>query len=291
MVGAALRSPSARRRAAFSLSAAPSPPPLPLRRSRKFWGSRNFSGSGRFWGSCRTRDSLLPVTAPRALVVGGSSDIGTAIAADLADLGHDLVLWGRDRGRLAAAAATSGGASANVVDVTDGEAMTRALDGVLAEGGLDVVVWAAGLFDWSPAQEADPGRWRQVLDVNITAAAVLTSLVLPTLVARAPSALVYIGSGAARRAYPGNAAYVASKHGLAGLAHAVFLDVRDYGVKVSLVSPGMVAAGASLLSPAGRERPGQLLTPDDVAAAVRFVVTFPTSGCPVEIDLQPQRST
>ena len=97
--------------------------------------------------------------------------------------------------------------------------------------------------------------------------------------------------GAARRAYPGNAAYVASKHGLAGLAHAVFLDVRDHGVKVSLVSPGLVAAGAGLLSPAGRDRPGDLLTPDDVAAAVRFVVTFPATGCPVEIDLQPQRST
>ena len=231
------------------------------------------------------------MTARRALVVGGSSDIGTAVAASLADLGHDLVLWGRDRDRLADAAAACGAASVGVVDVTDGEAMRTALDEVLAVGGLEVVVWAAGVFDWAPAHEADPGRWRQVFDVNLTAAAVLTSLVLPTLVAQAPSALVYVGSGAARRAYPGNAAYVASKHGLAGLAHAVFLDVRDHGVKVSVVSPGLVAAGAGLLSPAGRERPGDLLTPDDVAAAVRFVVTFPATGCPVEIDLQPQRST
>jgi NADP-dependent 3-hydroxy acid dehydrogenase YdfG len=231
------------------------------------------------------------VTSGRALVVGGSSDIGRAVAASLADLGHEIVLWGRDRGRLVRAAATCGGASVDAVDVTDGGAVRAALDQVLAGGGLDVVVWAAGVFDWAPAHEADAGRWRQVLDVNLTAAAVLTSLVLPSLVARAPSALVYIGSGAARRAYPFNAAYVASKHGLVGLAHATFLDVRDQGVKVSLVSPGMVAAGASLLSPAGRERPGDLLTPDDVAAAVRFVVTFPVTGCPVEIDLQPQRST
>jgi NADP-dependent 3-hydroxy acid dehydrogenase YdfG len=230
------------------------------------------------------------VSTCRALVVGGSSDIGTAVAASLADLGHELVLWGRDRDRLARAAAACA-ASVGVVDVTHGDAMRVALDEVLATGGLDVVVWAAGVFDWAPAHEADARRWRQVLDVNLTAAAVLTSLVLPTLVAQAPSALVYVGSGAARRPYPGNAAYVASKHGLAGLAHAVFLDVRDHGIKVSVVSPGMVAAGASLLSPAGRERPGDLLTPDDVAAAVRFVVTFPATGCPVEIDLQPQRSS
>ena len=230
------------------------------------------------------------MTARRALVIGGSSDIGTAIAAELADLGHDLVLWGRDRDRLAAAASSCGDAAFHSVDVTDAEAMRQALDGVLTDGGIDVVVWAAGAFDWAPAHEADPGRWSEVLHVNLVAASVLTTLVLPTLVAQAPSALVYIGSGAARRTYANNAAYVASKHGLAGLAHAVFLDVRDLGVKVSLVSPGMVAAGASLLSPAGRERPGDLLTPDDVAAAVRFVVTFPATGCPVEIDLQPQRS-
>jgi NADP-dependent 3-hydroxy acid dehydrogenase YdfG len=234
------------------------------------------------------------VTARRALVVGGSSDIGRAVATDLSDLGYDVVLWGRDHQRLQAAVdackAVGGTTSAGAVDVTDQAAVRRELDGVLAGGGLDVVVWAAGSFDWAPAQEADAETWRRLLDVNLTAAAVLTALVLPALVTQAPSALVYIGSGAGRRAYPGNAAYVASKHGLVGLAHATFLDVRDLDVKVSVVSPGLVAAGAGLLSPAGQERPGDLLTPDDVAAAVRFVVTFPVTGCPVEIDLQPQRS-
>jgi NADP-dependent 3-hydroxy acid dehydrogenase YdfG len=83
---------------------------------------------------------------------------------------------------------------------------------------------------------------------------------------------------------------VATKHGLAGLAGGVWLDVRDRGVKVSLVSPGMVAAGPSLGSPAGREHPERLLQPADVASAVRFVVTFPGTGCPVEVSLQPQRT-
>ena len=174
--GRTLRCPSARRRAAFSLSAVASPPSPSS-------AIREPSGIKDLWGSCRRRVSLLGVTARRALVVGGSSDIGTAVAASLAGLGHELVLWGRDRDRLAGAAAACGAASVGVVDVTDGEAMRTALDEVLAAGGLDVVVWAAGVFDWAPAHEADPRRWRQVLDVNLTAAAVLTSLVLPTLVA------------------------------------------------------------------------------------------------------------
>lgn len=158
-----------------------------------------------------------------------------------------------------------------------------------ATAGRGVVVWAAGVFDWAPADQADPDAWARLLDTDLTAAAVLTAVVLPQLVEAAPSALVHIGSGAARRAHANDAVHVASEHGLAGLAGATSLDVRDRGVKVSVVSPGLVAAGAGLLSE-GAERPETLLAPEDVAAAVRFVVTFPARGCPVEIDLQPQRS-
>ena len=227
----------------------------------------------------------------RALVVGASSDIGRAVAADRVAAGHDVVLWGRDAARLRTAAEQCGRrASVDLVDVTDHGAVRAALDRVLADGPLHTVVWAAGVFDWAPADQADASTWQRLLDVNLTAAAVLTTMVLPPLLDAAPSALVYVGSGAGRRAYANNAAYVASKHGLAGLAWATFLDVRDRGVKVSVVSPGLVAAGAGLWSPAGQERPEQLLSPADVAAAVRFVVDFPANGCPVEIELQPQRT-
>ena len=129
-----------------------------------------------------------------------------------------------------------------------------------------------------------------MITINLTSAAVVTRLVLPHLLAAAPSTLVYLGSGAAHQAYPDNAAYVASKHGLAGLAAATFLDVRDRDVKVSLVSPGLVAAGAGLDSPTGRTHPDRLLTPQDVAQTVRFVLTFPARGCPTHIQVQPQRT-
>lgn len=239
---------------------------------------------------------MEPALVPRgqALVVGASSSIGTAIAVELAGLGHPVSLWGRDRGRLDEAAgaclATGAPAAVDLVDVTDHGRLTDHLDAVTARGPLEVVVWAAGLFDWALADEADPQTWARLLDVNLVSAAVLTPLVLPHLAAAAPSALVYLGSGAAHAVYRNNAAYVASKHGLAALARATFLDVQDHGVKVSLVSPGPVAAGGGLRSPAGRSRPEELLQPEDVAAAVRFVVTFPSRGCPTEIRLQPQRT-
>lgn len=232
------------------------------------------------------------VDGDHALVVGASSTIGARIAGELADLGYALTLWGRDERRLDAAAAACSGsrpAAVDLVDVTQHDALPERVSQVAERGALKVVVWAPGLFDWALADEADPATWARLFDVNLVSAAVLTPLVLPHLVRAAPSALIYLGSGAAHTVFRNNAAYVASKHGLAALARATFLDVQARDVKVSLVSPGMVAAGGGRLSPAGQQRPDELLQPDDVAAAVRFVVTFPPRGCPTEIHLQPQR--
>lgn len=229
-----------------------------------------------------------------ALVIGASSDIGRATAVALASLGMSLSLWGRDAERLRRSATLCRDrgrrCSVDLVDVTDPAELRDGVDRLAPRGRLHAVVYAAGVFDWASAERADPATWQRVIDVNLTAAAAVTTHVLPALIAAAPSCLVYIGSGAAHQAFANNAAYVASKHGLAGLAEAVFLDVRDRDVKVSLISPGLVAAGAGLASPTGRLRPEQLLSPDDVAAAVRFVVTFPDRGCPTHIRLQPQRA-
>jgi NADP-dependent 3-hydroxy acid dehydrogenase YdfG len=234
------------------------------------------------------------MTPPQALVVGASSAIGRAIATEVARLGHAVTLWGRRRAALAEVAADCGAVGVagepDVVDVTDAHQLRQALHRVVARGPLRTVVWAPGLFDWARADAADADVWRGVLDVNVTAPAVFTALVAPYLVDAAPSTLIYLGSGAGHQAYPFNAAYVASKHGLTGLARATFLDLRDADVKVSLISPGMVAAGPSLASPTGQSRPQDLLAVDDVAAAVRFVLASSPSCCPTEIQLQPQRS-
>ena len=228
-----------------------------------------------------------------ALVVGASSSIGAAIAARSAPHHEGIYLWGRNATALDEAARLCGGEptvrSANI-DVCDDAALRSGLEEVVATGRLTTVVWVAGLFDWAAADEADPSAWHRLLDVNLTAASVFTAMVAPHLVANAPSSLVFIGSGASHQAFANNAAYIASKHGLAGLARSVFLDLRDRDVKVSLVSPGMVAAGGGLLSPAGQSRPEQLLQPSDVADAVHYVLSSPIRACPTEIRLSPQRS-
>jgi NADP-dependent 3-hydroxy acid dehydrogenase YdfG len=230
------------------------------------------------------------MTAGHALVVGATSEIGSAIVARLVAREHTVTAWGRSPAAMARLLERHGAAvTSREVDVTDDAAVVRALEHLdaTAPAPLRVVVWAAGLFDWAPADQADPATWGRLLDVNLTAAARLTPRVLARLRRTTPSTLVYLASGAAHRIFPGNAAYVASKHGLAALAAATFLDVKEHGVRVSVVSPGLVAAGAGLWSPQGQEAPETLLQPADVAGAVEYVVGFPGHGCPVLVELQP----
>ncbi len=175
------------------------------------------------------------------------------------------------------------------VDLTDDEAMEQAVAGLQAEQGeARVLVRAAGLFDWAPADEADVGAWARLVDLNLTVVMRLTRLLLPSLLSHAQSAVVLIASAAGHQGFANNAAYVASKHGVVGFGRALFLDLRDRGTKVCVISPGLVAAGASLTLPAHLHP--RFLRPEDVAAAVRYVLATAPSVCPTEIHLEPQRT-
>lgn len=229
-----------------------------------------------------------------AVVVGASSEIGRAIATRFAARGDRVHLWGRDASRLATTADScerAGAASVvqTVVDVRDTAALTAATSAVAADGRhpLRALVWAAGLFQWGRFDAVDEAEMRDVLAVTFTAAATAARVALPALISNAPSSLIFVGSGAGRQAYADNAAYVAAKHGLRGLAEALHLDVCDEGVTVSTISPGIVDAGAGAHSPAARSFPDAVLQPVDVARAVDFVLASPANVCPTEIVLRP----
>lgn len=103
-------------------------------------------------------------------------------------------------------------------------------------------------------------------------------------------AIVFVASIAGKSSYAGGAAYCASKHGVVGFAHAVFEDLRNRGIKVSVVLPGYV--DTRMLADAftdGKLDPERTLQPHDVAEAVRWVATASPTACPVEITLRPQR--
>jgi 3-oxoacyl-[acyl-carrier protein] reductase len=216
----------------------------------------------------------MPPARPVALITGASRGIGRAIALRLAAT-HDIVAVARTAAALArlAAEVEQAGARCTAVplDVADPDAVARTLGGRDA----DVLVNNAGVGVLQPLLDLAPDDWRRMVDVNVNALYHVTRAVLPGMVARGAGHVVVVGSIAGRSAFAGGAAYAATKHFAMGFAESLMLEVRDAGVKVSVVSPGSVATEFS-----GRAEPkagGQLLA-DDVADAVAYVV-----GAPAEV--------
>lgn len=213
----------------------------------------------------------MPQTLPIALVTGASRGIGRAIALRLART-HEVVLAARDAAALKAVAAeiAEGGGRAEclVLDVADAAAVAATLTG----RAVDVLVNNAGVGVMKPLLELTPAEWQRMMDVNVNALFHVTRAVLPGMVARGRGHVVIIGSIAGRSAFVGGAGYATTKHAVMGFAENLMLEVRDAGVKVSVVSPGSVDTGFS--GRAGAKATAQLLA-DDVAAAVTTVLETP----------------
>jgi 3-hydroxy acid dehydrogenase / malonic semialdehyde reductase len=205
-----------------------------------------------------------------ALITGASRGIGRATALRLART-HDVVALARSEEELDALAAEiahAGGRCQTItVDVANPAAVAEALDGI----EVDVLVNNAGVGTMKPLLELTPEEWHRMVDVNFNALFHVTRAVLPGMVRRESGHVVMIGSIAGRSAFVGGSCYAATKHAVMGLAECLMLEVRDAGVRVSVVNPGSVDTS---FSDRHRDTSWQLVA-DDVAAAVEYVVGTP----------------
>ena len=205
-----------------------------------------------------------------AVVTGASRGIGRAIALRLGAT-HHVVALARSRSELDSLASDirsgDGSCDTTVVDVADAEAVARALDGVRA----DVLVNNAGVGYLKPFLELTPEEWNAMVDVNFNALFHVTRAVLPGMVERGRGHIVMVGSIAGRSAFVGGACYAATKHAVMGFSESLMLEVRDKGVKVSVVNPGSVATSFFR----GERDTSWMLTADDVAEAVMHALDTP----------------
>jgi len=234
----------------------------------------------------------VDLTGQHALVTGGGRGIGRAIASRLATRGARVSAVARNVTQLAAVvratAGSAGEVAAVVADVTDDAAITAALrTATAARGPVDILVNCAGFAPpRAPVAKSSVGDWDRTLDTCLRAPMVLSRLVLPDMLERRRGCIVNIVSVAARRAAAGEAGYAAAKSGLLAFTRALFAEVRDAGIKVSALCPGLV--DTAFVPPNKRVDRGAFLQPDDVADAVLQILAAPPRCCPVEIDLEPQ---
>ena len=232
-----------------------------------------------FWGLERFRDRV-------AVVTGGASGIGLAAAARLAAEGARV--WIGDLpGRAARTCETRTGFEPLELDVSEERSVIAAIQRIMdAHGRIDVVVNAAGVVLDATAQETSRTAWQRVLDVNLTGTFLLCRYALPHMIARKSGAIVNVASDAAIAGQRSQAAYCASKGGVAQFTRAAALDGAPFGIRVNCVCPCFVdtpllaawvdsmpdpmlaRAEAASVQPMGR-----VGKPEEIAAAIAFLAS------------------
>ncbi len=211
-----------------------------------------------------------------AVVVGGASGIGRAVAVGLADQGYRVVVADRNAdGAAAVAAALGGRVSSATVDVTDEDTVAALFD---RAGPVDVVVNTAGFGDFGRIVDLEVERFRALVDCCLTGAFLVMKHAGRHL--RDGGSLVSITSLNARLAAPGMSAYCAAKAGLAMLTQVAALEFAPRNIRVNAVSPGfvqtplteLVTLAPGVLEDYVENTPlGRVGTAQDVADAVLFV--------------------
>jgi NADP-dependent 3-hydroxy acid dehydrogenase YdfG len=230
-----------------------------------------------------------------AVVTGGATGIGQAIADRLAHAGARVLIGGRRLDRLRAAAETIKGQWPVRVcecDVTDRESVSTFFQWANARiGAIDILVNAAGAnIKNRSIADMRPEQWDELLAVNVTGAYNCMAAVLPGMRERRDGLIINISSISGLRASKlGGVAYSASKFAMAGLGAAVALEEAEKGIRVSNVFPGEVDTPIldERPTPVTAEHRARILKPEDVAAAVLMIAQLPPRAHVPQLVIKP----
>ncbi|GGE58698.1 D-threitol dehydrogenase [Nesterenkonia cremea] len=180
-----------------------------------------------------------------AMITGGASGLGEAIAHGLAQQGAAVVLADRDADRLQKVSADLQQAGAQVstveLDVTDRGGVDRAVTGVAEDQGcLDILVNSAGVVALDPVEQLPDEAWDRTLEINLSGTFAVCRAAGAQMKAQQHGRIINIASQAAHVALEHHAAYSASKSGLFGLTTSLARELGPYGVTANTISPTVV---------------------------------------------------
>jgi 3-hydroxybutyrate dehydrogenase len=228
-----------------------------------------------------------------ALVTGGATGIGLAIAQALLAQGVKVTITGRTEANLQTAVQScheAGLIQALMMDVSDSASVTAGFALAVQQfGAVDILINNAGQASSAPFLKTTEAQWQHMLAVNLTGTFLCTQQVLPAMLAQSWGRIVNVASTAGLKGYAYVAAYAAAKHGVIGLTKSLALEVAQKGVTVNAVCPGYTEtdivrdAIANIMAKTGRSEaqaraelaaanPQQrLIQPEEVADAVLWL--------------------
>jgi NAD(P)-dependent dehydrogenase (short-subunit alcohol dehydrogenase family) len=238
---------------------------------------------------------MAKLSGKTALVTGGGSGIGLAVARLFLEEGARVAITGRDEAKLRRAAATVAGGDQLAcfpADVADPDQVHGLVQRVTElYGRIDLLVNNAGLnLKQRTLRELTPEAWQLLLRANLDGAFYCLHAVLPQMLERRDGVIINVSSIAGKRASPlGGAAYAASKFGMRALGLCLAAEEKDSGIRVSTIYPGEVDTPIleARPQPVTPEQRQQILQPEDVAAAVLFVATLPPRVSVPELVIKP----
>ena len=231
---------------------------------------------------------MISIENKVAVVTGSGRGIGRGIAMELGRLGAQVVLAARSRNELEETARMIG-KSASVVptDVRRKDDLQRLFEQTTtALGPVDVLVNAAGLGIFGPVIDFTDEAFEILIETNLRGIFFASRLVLPSMIERKQGHIINIASIAGKVGSANRAVYCASKFGVVGFTESLAEEVRQHGVRVSVICPGSTDTRFSPSETSGKSRE-RMLQPEDIAHAVRMIVTQEPNSFVSEIIMRP----
>jgi short-subunit dehydrogenase len=176
----------------------------------------------------------------RVWLVGASTGIGRATAIALHALGANVIVSARSAVPLAELTVQYPGLETIQLDATDEAGVKATAQKLIAEGGLDLMMYCAGMYQPLHAQTFKSTAMAQHMQVNYIGAVYVTEAVMPAMLAAKRGHLSYVSSVAGFRGLPKSLAYGPTKAAMINMAEALYIDLHDEGLGVSVINPGFV---------------------------------------------------
>ena len=263
---------------------------VPLKNAVKKPRSRKSAGKPRPVQPSNVQSGTSSLQGQVALITGATQGIGLATARELAAEGCNLILCGRDRGRLSAAESDLSRIAVRVVsvscDVRDEKSVSAMFTTVRKTfSRVDILINSAGIaHSFRAVREQDLQEWNDVLATNLTGTFLVTRGALP-LMSRG-SSIVNLLSMSSKRAFPNLAAYTASKFGALGFTKGLREELRQEGIRVIAILPG--STDTPIWNTLWPEAPRhKMMRAESVAQAIVAALKLPPESTVEELDLMP----